>query len=217
MPDQRRDQIIRLLETRDDHLPTPTRREMPGRAAGFVHNQTARESCPDCLANDRVLKTCETCKGRGYTEVQRTHDPYAKTDTLPYGFDRTTLDRQRELDSQIARLQHQTRPSFATHEDEIADANQHPYPWEIARRRMYRQYDYAHLDHALDELRHTDEGAYHALHAAYIYGWAEPSAGYQHAVNRGLDHLEHVLPDPLRAPSSPVHPALERRAKRAAA
>jgi len=45
---ERLDQIIRLLETRLDNLPEPTRRVNTD--SGFVHKTPAREACSDCLA-----------------------------------------------------------------------------------------------------------------------------------------------------------------------
>lgn len=212
----RLEQIIRLLQTRDDNLPQPSRRPSYT-TAGFVHNAPARETCEDCLTNGRTLPTCETCGGRGYTEYRRERDPYAIEKVVPYGLQPAAHEQRRDTDAQIARLEQQLAPPFATPADELAHANKHPEPWEIARRHMYRAYDYAALDHALEQLRQIDEGAYHALHACYVYAWAEPSAGYEHAVTRGLDHLDRELPTPLRAPNGDTHPALERRAKREAA
>jgi len=45
--DSRDDQIVRLLDTRFDGLPEPTRRDHA--AAGFVHKTIVREACTDCL------------------------------------------------------------------------------------------------------------------------------------------------------------------------
>lgn len=209
----RRAAIIRLLETRDDHLPTPTRREHS--TPGFVNEERSR-SCPDCDANGRVMKSCETCGGSGTVSGQRLariaipdalpddgepRDPYAVDKVVPYGLDPTRHDRVRERDAEIDRLVAQVREPWKSPEDELAEANAHPEGWEIARRRLYASFDYAALDRALELLRQVDDGAYKALHSVFVYRWSDPSAGFQSACERGLMFLDQRLPDPLRAPS----------------
>lgn len=210
----RRAQIIRLLETRDDHLPTPTRREHS--TAGFVNEERPR-SCPDCLANGRVMKSCETCGGSGTVAGRRLdqvavpdalpddgdqRDPYAVEKVVPYGLDPTRHDRVRERDAELDRLASQTREPWKSPADELADANAHGEPWELARRRMYATYDYGALDRALEQLHQADDGAYKALHAGFVYRWIEPSTVFESACERGLRFLEERLPDPLRAPGN---------------
>jgi hypothetical protein len=202
---QRRQAIIRLLETRDDHLPTPTRRDY-STAVGFVDHVPVRETCPDCLANDRRMYGCETCGGRGFLEFVRAIDPYKTQKVQPYGLDGSRLERARERDAQIARLESQTAPP-RSEVDLLAEANEHPFGWELARERMYAQFDYAALDLALGALRDADGGACHALHALYVYRWAEPSAGYEAALLRGLAFLDARLPHPLRAPRQDEGPS----------
>lgn len=209
----RRAQIIRLLETRDDHLPTPTRREHS--TAGFVNEERPR-SCPDCLANGRVMKSCETCGGSGTVAGKRLdqvavpdalpddgeqRDPYAVEKVVPYGLDPTRHDRVRERDAELDRLAAQTRDPWKSPADELADANAHPEGWELARRRMYQSFDYAAIDRQLERLRQVDDGAYKALHAAYVYNIVEPSTSFESACERGLAFLDEHLPDPLRSPS----------------
>lgn len=202
MTDIRRTQIIRLLETRDDNLPEPVRDTAT--VAGFVHRNTARESCPDCLANGRTMKTCETCHGRGWVEVFREHDPYAIEKVQPYGIDRQRHERARERDRQIDRLDEQLAAPRKTEADLVAEANDHPYGWERARELMYDRFDYAALDRALDALRTADDGACHALHAVYVYGWLDYSAVMTAAVDRGLRFVDALMPDPIRAPGDDV-------------
>lgn len=210
----RRAAIIRLLETRDDHLPTPTRREHS--TPGFVNEESPR-SCPDCLSNGRVMKSCEICGGSGVLSGKRldriavpdalpgdgeARDPYAVDKVVPYGLDPTRHDRVRDRDAEIDRLSAQTREPWKSSADELAEANAHPEGWEVARRRMYQAFDYAALDRQLELLRQVDDGAYKALHACFVYRWVEPSAGFDSACERGLRFLDERLPDPLRAPGS---------------
>lgn len=164
----RRAQIVALLTSRDDHLPQPVRRDHS--PAGFIHHAAARETCPDCLANDRTMFGCETCGGRGYTETIRERDPYAVEKVQPYGMTGDRHEKRRERDSEIARLGEQTRVPWLSPEDELADANRHPEGWELLRARKWRDCDYRALDLALERLRLVDEDAYHAITVAYVYG-----------------------------------------------
>lgn len=213
MSQERRAAIVSLLTSRDDGLPEPVRRDhsMPG----FVHHTAVRESCPDCLTNDRRLNGCETCHGRGYVETLRERDPYAIDKVQPFGLDVTRHERARERDAQIARLAAQTREPFASPADELADANRNPYRWERERRRMWERFDYGQLDQALEAMRCEDEAAYRILHAVYVYRrWSEPSTAVEQIVERGLVFLHERLPDPLRAPGSAKPAALQRREKK---
>lgn len=154
-------QIVVLLDTRYDNLPEVTRRRDDGQP-GFTHGKVVRLSCPDCLANDRPMFGCETCGGRGFIEEKREHDPYANQNVKAFGFDDRETDRRVAIDSAIsaAGRELQRFPGFrpAGAVDEIEDANRHPYAWELARRRMYRDFDYAALDVALEQLHGTHPG-----------------------------------------------------------
>lgn len=175
----RRSQIITLLVTRDDHLPQPRRGD--DSSPGFVHDKRAR-TCPDCLANGKTMKGCETCGGSGaVTDAAAiaipdvlpgdggTKDPYAEDKPTPYGLDSTRHDRGYARNAEITRLEQQTRV-FATAADELADANLHPEGWELARARKWKQFDYRALDVALERLRLVDADAYHAITSTYVYG-----------------------------------------------
>ncbi len=199
MTPEREAAIVQLLRTRDEHLPTPTRRSEV--SSGFAHGP-ALMTCEDCLANGKVMYGCEPCGGRGFVAEKRDRDPMAKNETAAYGLDGSRHDLTNARDRQIDALARQTRP--ASKIDELADANQNPYSWECERERMYRLYDYGALDRGLDQLRLTDDGAYRALHAVFVYGWlAEASATAEAACSRGLRFLAELLPDPLRAPGVP--------------
>src|SRR5262249_41944973 len=151
----------------------------PVAAPGFVsgrdkHGRAVRWlSCPDCLANGdamdgrsrrNVAAGCETCGGRGEIPDPGP-DPYANNETvLPIGFKATSHDQAHERDGKIEMLQRQTRPA-PTDAELDEEANRRGYAWEEERRAMYRQYDFAALDVALDELRAYDVDAAHALNA----------------------------------------------------
>lgn len=230
MNEERREAIVALLKTRDDELPLPNRGSAPAAPRGFVSGiddkgQPVRWlTCPDCLANDipvvgnrAASSGCETCGGRG--EIPDLGpDPYAKNEqVLPFGFEATRHDDSHARDRTIEALRQQTRPPRSEAEL-LEDANRRGYAWEEERRGMYRRYDYAALDHALDELRNYDEPAYHALHSVYVYAWmTELSPAAELAVGRGLAFLAMILPDPLRAPGMPDHPAVDRQRRRRAA
>jgi hypothetical protein len=195
----RLDAIVRLLQTRDYHLPALAPRQAA--PAGFIHDTYAPTVCPVCEGVDSI--NCTGCGGRGEVERHRNRDPYAKSETVtPYGLDGERHRAGHERDRQIDRLGRQTRPAAAIDEDD--DAARNPYPWERERRRMYQRYDYAALDRTLDQLRLIDDGAYRALHAVYVYGWlAEASGAVEAACHRGIAYLDSRLPDPLRAPGTP--------------
>lgn len=171
--------IVRLLDTRHEHLPEPVRRSEA--STGFAHTEPAHVSCPDCLANDKVMFGCETCGGRGYTEVKRERDPYSLSDKIvAFGFDGSRHDASRARDRQIDSLKQQLLPARSEAEL-LEEANRSPYAWERAREQMYRRYDYAALDRAIEWLRD-------ALPGVSLFG------------RLALSYFDVVLPDPLRAP-----------------
>jgi hypothetical protein len=177
----RRVQIVVLYATRNDNLPLPAARSHA--AAGFVHNVLHRESCPDCLANGRVMPGCETCGGHGYTEQREPRDPYADGLGIvqPYGVaDTVKLGHNPDRDAAIARLDDQLAPPVSE-QDLIAAANEHPYAWEQARFDMFRRYDYAALERGLER-----------LHSA--------RPGLSPLTLTGLALLDGWMPDPIRAP-----------------
>jgi hypothetical protein len=205
---ERRAQVVRLLETRDEYL--PVLRAPHASPAGFVSGVRVR-SCPDCLANGRTMFGCETCGGRGTVEAGRLVrvaltdewrgqssrlDPYAVEVTAPYGFDPTRHERVRERELEVGRLGQQTRSAAAVDED--VDAAVHPFGWERERARRWAEFDYGALDAALEALREFDGTAFRVLHAVFVYGWLE--GGPERIVERGLVFLAAALPDPLRAP-----------------
>lgn len=220
MTDERREEIIRLLRTRDDHLPEPVRRTEASR--GFVHSDPDNtETCPDCLANDRVMFGCETCHGAGRVAAPRSRDPYAKDIVVAYGLDGLRHEATRARDRQIEILGQQLRPASTV--DEIEDANRHPYGWELARRRKWGLFDYAALDRALDLLVAADAAAATAVEKLHVHRriWPEPAASpttrrqpwhieptgaMTEALERGLAFIGERMPDPLRAPSAQAPP-----------
>jgi hypothetical protein len=200
MTPEREAAIVRLLETQNDNLPIPGRRETLG-ASGFVHGARTR-SCPDCIANGGPIIGCETCGGSGIVaagnrdrlavvdddiefDLAQPTDPYAKGDGFFHGG--SQHDRNVAINHAIAAAERDLRrfPGFRPQglEDELAEANANPETWERARRAMYRAYDYAALDRALEQLhsQHPGVSAYSDL---------------------GIAFLNEHLPDPLRAPGA---------------
>lgn len=185
---QRREAILRLLDTRNDNLPEP-RGPRGSHVAGFAHGK-AQLSCPDCLANGRRMIHCETCGGAGTITVDR-RDPYMEMKTVAYGLDGAVHDRTVAIDDAIRVAGRELqrfgvdRPRNAL--DEIAEADKHPDPWQVARDRMYRLYDYAPLERALDEL-------------------AKTLPDISPRSPEGLAFIDARMPDPIRAPRQ-VNPA----------
>ena len=226
--EERRNEIVWLLTHRNDHLPLPVRHV--SESSGFVNGRRPR-SCPDCLANGRTMFGCETCGGSGVvTDGARVatvdelpddgtvRDPYAQNETV--GYDRTRHDSIVARDRQIEILCQQTRPPRKEAEL-LEEANRRGYAWEEERRAMYRRFDFAALDRALDSLRSHDHDASHALNAVYVDGWmAEvgmitPLA--EELCERALSFISPLLPEPLRTGLAPAHPAADRQRRRSSA
>lgn len=227
--DDRRAEIVWLLQHRNDHLPLPVR-HVEG-SSGFVNERRPR-SCPDCLANGRTMVGCETCGGSGVVEPSRiglvstvdelpdddaTRDPYQINDTVTFATDRTRHDDAHRRDRQIEILKQQTRP--ARSELELLDeANRRGYAWEEERRAMYRRFDLALIDQALDWLGRYDADASHAINATYVDGWlievglVTPLT--EQLCERGLYYLSALLPERLRTGLEPAHPADARQSRR---
>lgn len=178
MTDARRHQIIRLLETRFDHLPQPSRRD--DRRSGFVHDTLAPTVCPTC---EGVDDRCADCRGRGSIEVRRRRDPYAVEKILRYGF---TVDRHettRARDAEIARLEQQTAPP-KSEADLLAETREHRW---LEQGEPYRA-----LERALDAVRRADETIWRALVGLHV--WSPMFAV-------GIRALDVLLPARLSVPA----------------
>lgn len=229
MTDDRRNKIIRLLETMNEGLPEPqTRREQS--IAGFS-NEARSRTCPDCIANGRVMKTCETCRGSG--TVSPTHleeialadalpddgqlrDPYAVNDRVTAFAATAKLGHVAERDAEIDRAKKLGRERPASEFDAVQQANAEPYLWERERDARRKRFDYSALTAALELLRDRNPAACALLHAAYVYGWSEPSTTMEALVEIGLIFIDERMPDPIRAPGGQEHPAAARQRTRAA-
>ena len=228
--EERRNEIVWLLTHRNDHLPLPVR-HVEG-SSGFVNEKRPR-TCPDCLANGRTMVGCETCGGSGVVEPSRiglvsvadeledddtTRDPYAKNETV--GYDRTRHDDANRRDRQIETLRQQTRPA-PTELELLEEANRRGFAWEEERRAMYRRFDFAAIDHALDTLRAHDADAGHAINAVYVDAWMAEvgliTPLIEELCERGLSFLSYLLPRELRTGVAPPHPAEGRQSRRRAA
>lgn len=195
LSEERRGQIVRLLETLDDGLPSPAR--APLSQLGFVHRASFRESCPDCLANGFVSRDCESCDGAGFLEGRRSRDPYDTGQNRGW-LGAAALEAAKERDREIARLEAQTaepRPA------KVIAASTKPDRWEKERERLRGEFDYAAVQLALERLAVEDQDACHAIHAVLVYGYLRPAASSAHGVlERGLRLLSGWLPERLRAP-----------------
>ncbi len=183
----RRDAILRLLDTRFENLPEPAS-PRSSHSSGFVHGK-AQLQCPDCLANGKTrVPGCETCGGSGHVVDER-RDPYSQSNALhqvkvlPYGVGEAVA-RARAVDAEIARLEAQTREPFTSAADELAEANRHPYGWEQARKLMYLRFDYRALDVALEQL-------------------AKAHPGVSARSEEGISFIDARMPSPIRAPEPP--------------
>jgi hypothetical protein len=77
----------------------------------------------------------------------------------------------------------QTRAPYGSEADAIADADAHPFAWEVARKRMRERYDYAALERALEQLR---------------FSFPDRSPRTELA----LAFIDERMPDPIRAPAA---------------
>jgi hypothetical protein len=213
MSPDRLGQIIRLIQTRHDGLPEMHHPQIRGAQRGFVHRTIAAESCPDCLANGRTMTGCETCKGTGRIETFQERDPYAESKIQPYGITPEHHEARQARESELARLGNQTKTPDKSEAELVATTP--PEQWEIQRRRMYRDYDYAALDRALEQLAIAYPNSRHAIALTLEYGTHDTSATVQGHVNLGLTFISEHMPDKIRAPDDEKHPALIRRDRNA--
>lgn len=221
MNEDRRAAIIWLLEHRNDHLPQPTR---IATASGFVGGKIRTLSCPDCLANDRVMFGCETCGGNGQIPDDRKDpmdDPLKDPPPDPrrkiYWGGNSRVEDAAWRDRELSLLAHQIKAP-RSEQDLLAEANQRGYAWEEQRRSLYRNTDLAALDRSLDRLRSHDTDAAHALNMVYVDGWllqvGDITPLIEVLCDRGIRFLSLCLPDPVRAGGDHKHPALIRRDRR---
>jgi hypothetical protein len=228
VPPSRRSQLVRLLETSDRELPVFGGQRWD-RAHGFMHDVLAPAVCPTC---DGCDEHCADCGGRGEIEVRRDRDPYAENKMVKYGANGTQHDASHAQQREIERLRVETSKHYVSAADEIADANEHPYAWQLARRRMYDRYDYGPLDIALEGLLLADDEAYEVVNALYVEQrlWVEPATEeerkrvrrepwqidpsplMQAVAERGLTFLDQLMPGYpnglLRAPEPDRPPAV---------
>lgn len=176
--------IIRLYETRNDHLPEPSRRS--DASSGFVHQTVAHVVCPTCEGVDSFA--CTGCGGRGEVSVKRERDPYSVDHVPAAGTATIKLGHEPSRDAELVRLAGQTRAPWASVDDELEDANLHGYGWERARAQMFARFDYHALNVAIDQLLIAHPG----VPAMSPYG---------------LVFIDAKMPDRIRAPRVTVAPA----------
>lgn len=200
---ERRTGVLALLRACDAHLPVLTAK--PLTAAGFIHDSRHDESCPDCLANGRVFKSCETCGGRGMIEHRLRRDPY-DTGVQAGWFGSSTFAHERAADRD--RVIESLEKAIAFSERRPAtDADLGAGPdegWVLAGSRAWRDFDFGALAVGLERLRVRDWAAYSEVLAVVVYGWRP---GDPVTLERALAFLCGALPDPLRWPRDVVPPA----------
>lgn len=209
----RRDAIVRLLEQLHTGLPEATAR--PLSTAGFVHDATARESCPDCLANEFVSRDCETCGGRGFLEQHRRRDPYDTGRHIgALGATEVAREAVRRRDRELVTLERQLAPPPKTEADQLAQANAAPPAWVRARAALRHDFDFVPLERALEVLRDVDADAHRAVYAVHVHGWLPQEGRAATSAERGLALLDAWMPPApivIRAPERVVAVTAEER------
>lgn len=227
--DERRAEIVWLLTHRNDHLPSGRLIATPSTSSGFVGGRDAKGrplrtvSCPDCIANDRVMFACETCGGSGElpdSGKDPMDDPVKNPPPHPLRKTHWDVDRAAETsarDRALSVLEEQLAPP-KSEVDLLAAANRRGYPWEEERRAMYRRFDFALIDQAIDWLGRYDADAAHAINATYVDGWlievglVTPLT--EQLCERGFGYLSALLPEKLKTGLEPPHPAESRQSRR---
>ena len=156
--------------------------------------------CQDCLTNDRILPSCETCGGRGEIPDPGP-DPYDKGVAKGVfggagGDDAKRALRERELE--LRRLEQQlARPEKKTDEpiiDPLASAVE-------ARDRLYQHGSYAELERQLDRLRLENVLAYEvAMQVAYAPFGEEPIDPVRVVVVQVCELVAVRMDGPVRVP-----------------
>jgi hypothetical protein len=148
-------------------------------------------------------------------------DPYAQHSWLnqPYGVAQTgKLGHVPERDAEIDRVAGQLRDPWKSPEDELADANRNPYPWERDRAQLRRRYSIDALLHALEVLRDRDPGLCSMVHSVFVYQQpVELNATVEALLEGALRLLSDLMPAEIKAPGDPKPPAQRRWEKRHAA
>lgn len=209
--EERRELVTALLRTLLAWTPAP--RGAPELAAverGFAHANRV-VSCPDCLANDRVMFGCETCGGRGYLDDPGP-DPYEQPSKLfgGIGADRGR-EAQRRLEGALRRLEQDARIRAGV------EAQPDALTLAIQRRdHQYRHGSYAELERALARLRNVSETGYRLVWQFVVYGGVvhlRVSAGVERTIQLAIDLLALWMPEVIRVPDEHL-PEVVARARR---
>jgi hypothetical protein len=231
LTDERRSAIIALLSTMNDGLPEPPSLRTHS-TAGFVNEPRAR-TCPDCMAHPKWPSRaasfgCETCKGSGEVPATRlddialpdglpgdgdSRDPYEVNNTTTAFKETTKLGHVPGRDAEIDRALALAKDRPVSEVEAAGEAT--PYVWERERATMFRRYDYAALQRALELLRDRSPQLAAAVVSVHTHRLVEPSATLEAAVEHGLRFISLLMPATIRAPGMEnKHPALARRDKR---
>jgi len=138
---------------------------------GFVRTKRF-VSCPDCLANDRTLPGCETCRGRGEIPDDGA-DPYETKEFKRFGgiAQERADDQARQLDHELRRLEYQLHRPDRREDELVSDTLTNAVE---LRDRMYRQGSYRALEQALHRLRDVHPLAYQLAMTVAYHPLGEP-------------------------------------------
>jgi hypothetical protein len=154
----RRDEIVRLLDTRYDHLPTPIRRTEA--STGFRSHGACARFVPGLLGERQGdVRLRDVWRARLHRGEAHAGSVLEVGQGRAVRLRRVRHDATRARDRQIETLATQLRPAIEIDEDKDADAPGRDYAWVSARKRMYARFDYAALDRALEQLHLARPGA----------------------------------------------------------
>lgn len=161
---------------------------------GFRH-QGRFESCPDCLANGRVLAGCETCGGHGAIPIGG-RDPYEISHQGFFGD-----DRRRARDLAHVRDREIERIDDLLAEQAGVSSSDRPTRAVAVRERLLAGGSFAELQCLLDRVRDENHRAYRlALSVAYQPFAEAPINPVSASVVALCEHLAGRMSQPIRVP-----------------
>ena len=190
---------------------------------GFGPAGSRWATCPDCLANGRVLFTCETCGGRGEV-FEGGRDPMSDPPAVPRdhrrraaGFGGSDREDARDRRRRLLDIERRLGEDADVRAGRIAPADRETRAID-ARDRLYARGSVSDVARALERLRDVDVDAYRACYSIAL----DPPAADVELDTRhpaGVELLAALVPDPVLVPAGMLQaPDVERiaRAGRAA-
>ncbi len=146
--------VYALLRTLLVAIPGP-RAARSQATPGFRH-AGRYDTCPDCLANGRVMPGCETCRGRGVVAPASPRDPYEQKRGGFFGDEKQQArDLEHQRDREIERIDE----LLAQHEGREGQLDSLTRTL-VLRERLLGLGSYAALEAALERLRGEQPLAY---------------------------------------------------------